>query len=321
MRQTNTLFITLFLTFFFISCAKQSLDPLSSNPTTSTATTPPSSTTPPSTITPPATTRPEFLPKFFDEKSSCLISKIIIETNASGINTKTTNIYTYDSNNRFTQIKSTTVGLVGEAILSYSYKDTEKKIEVTYKGFNATENYSSEALLNSDFTIKEINTNSNEETSKTTYTYNANGELVSQKFDSNLKSYFVDYTYGAKGIIRSERKNYVGKASPAPANESMLLEWSYGDATSACYSSLALSDPNFPTGYLGKPSINLPMQSKINTSAKITSPVVYEYNSNSITNYNYITTANKITKIETDSNANSSGVTINVKTKIDLEYK
>ena len=246
----------------------------------------------------------------------------MIETNTVGNITKTTNTYSYDSYNRFTEIKSNTEGVSGTAITSYVYKDSEKKIEVTYKGFEASQNYTAVAVLNADYTIKEITINGSGETSKTSYTYNAAGEVISQKFDSNLKSYEVAYTYGAKGIIKSERKNYVAKSNTAPEKEDMVLEWSYGNASSPAYNSLVLSEPNFPTGYLGKLTSNLPSQSKVSTSAKISTPISYEYSSNSVTDYVYTNNAaNKVIKIETNSNAVSSGITVNVKTKIDIEYK
>jgi hypothetical protein len=298
-------------------------DPVVTNPPntgTPPITTPPPTTTPPTT-TPPVV-RPDFLPKNFNEKPSCLLSKVSIEANTVGKITKTTNAYTYDQYNRFTQIKSTTEGIVGEAITSYAYKDSEKKIEVTYKGFEESENYTAVATLNTDYTVREIIISANGESSKTTYAYNTNGEVVSQKFDSNLKSYDIEYTYGNKGIVKSERKNYVFKASPAPEKEDMVLEWTYGDASSEAYNSLVLSEPNFPTGYMGKLTSNLPSQSKVNTTARITNPIVFEYSSNSVTNYVYSNNAdNKVVRIDTDSNATSSGVAVNIKTKIDIEYK
>jgi hypothetical protein len=220
-------------------------DPVITNPPPTTGTPPtsnPPATNPPTT--PPPATRPDFLPKFFDENPSCLLSKVSIETITIGSVTKTTNTYNYDEYKRFTQIKSTTEGVLGEAVTNYKYLDAEKKIEVNYTGFREEENYIAVATLNDDYTVQSISITKNDETSVSTYTYNANGEVVSQKFDSNLKSYEVEYTYGSKGIIKSERKNYVFKASPAPEKEDMVLEWSYGDATSTAYNSLVLSETN-----------------------------------------------------------------------------
>ena len=293
--------------------------PTDTTATDSTTVTPP--VNPPVTPPPPAS-RPAFLPEHFDESPACLLSKVYLEANTAGNIVKTTNVYQYDAYNRFTEIKSTTEGVAGAAITSYVYKDAEKKIEVTYTGFQASDNYAAVALLNDDYTIKEIAKNGSGETSKTTFTYNGNGEVISQVFDSNLKSYEIAYTYGAKGIIKSERKNYVFKAAPAPEKEEVVLEWTYGDVSSEGYNSLVLSDPNFPTGYLGKLTNNLPVQSKVYTAARISTPIAYEYSSNSVTNYTYTNnSANKVVRIDTDSNANSSGFVINVKTKIELEYK
>jgi hypothetical protein len=72
---------------------------------------------------------------------------------------------------------------------------------------------------------------------------------------------------------------------------------------------------------MGKLTSNLPVESKLSTSARISTPIVFEYSSNSVTSYKYTNNAdNKVIRIDTDSNANSSGVQVNVKTKIDLEY-
>ncbi|SOE22391.1 hypothetical protein SAMN06298216_2831 [Spirosomataceae bacterium TFI 002] len=294
-------------------------DPNPPTPGTTPPTTGTPTTSPPSN--PPTATRPDFLPKYFDEKPTCLLNKVTIESNAVGKTTKTTNTFAYDTYNRFTEIKSTTEGLAGEAVTSYVYKDSEKKIEVSYKGFEANQNYNAIATLNSDYTINEVLITASGETSKTTYFYNSNGEVIAQKYDSNLKSYEVEYTYGSKGIVKSERKSYVFKNSPALEKEDMVLEWTYGDAASSAYNALALSEPNFPTGYLGKLTSTLPSQSKLNTAAKITNPIVYEYSSNSVTDYKYTNNAdNKVIRIDTDTNATSSGIVVNVKTKIDLTY-
>jgi hypothetical protein len=318
--------IVLGICTFWVALACTSTEVVPDSNSGSPSTTTPPTTTPPVTTppvtTPPAATRPDFLPKYFDEKPSCLLSKATIESNTLGKNIKTTNSFKYDIYNRFTEISSTTEGVSGAAVTTYVYKDADKKIEVTYKGFKAEENYTAVATLNSDYTVNEISIVGSSETSKETYTYNAAGEVISQKFDSNNKSYEVIYTYGSKGIAKSERKNYVAKSSSAPAKEDVTLEWTYGDASSVAYNSLVLSSPNFPTGYIGKLTATLPSESKVFTSAKITTPIVYEYSSNSTTNYVYTNNAdNKVIRIDTDSNAISSGITVNVKTKIDLEYK
>jgi hypothetical protein len=334
MKLIKILFFGISSVFFSLGCASVDINPNPNAGNTTTTTSPPTTTTPPTTITPPVTTtppatttppspsRPEFLPKNFDEKPDCLLSKIILETSTMGNITKTTNTYFYDNYNRFTEIRSSTIGVSGTAVTSYVYKDSEKKIEVSFKGFDASQNYTAVAVLNNDYTINEITINGSSETSKITYIYNLNGEVTSQKFDSNLKSYEVIYTYGSKGIVKSERKNYVAKSSSAPDKEDVLLEWTYGESTSSAYSSLVLSEPNFPMGYLGKLSSSLPIKSRAKTSAKINTPISFEYVSESVTDYIYTNNAsNKVIKIETNSSAISSGLSVNVKTKIDLEYK
>lgn len=291
--------------------------------TTPPATTPPPATNPPpATTPPPAAARPGFLPKFFNEKSTCLLNKVFVEATAAGRTTKTTNVYTYDQYNRFTEIKSTTEGVAGEAVWSYTYKDSEKQIEVKYTGFSSEDNFKALALLNDDYLIHEIQLTSSSETSKTTFTYNADGELSSQKFDSNLKSYDVEYTYSTKGIVKSERKNYRFKASPAPEREDLVLEWVYGDVSSEGYTTLVLSDPNFPIGYLGKSFATLPSQNTLKSTTRITNPITFEFSTNSTTNYAYTKNAqNKVVRIDTDTNTAANGVSVQAKTKVEIEYK
>jgi hypothetical protein len=307
--------ITVLSVCLFMGCSESGSDPTPDSGNGS-------GTTPPGTTNPPAT-KPDFLPAGYTYKPNTLLSKVTLEVFTGGNHTKTTNTYNYDQYGRFTEIRSKTEGVSGEAVNRYTYKDAEKKIEFSYTGLNGNDNYKGEALLNNDYTIREVTLEKPGENSKTTYTYSSDGKVASQKFDSNLKSYEEVYTYGEKGIIKSERKNYRAKASSEAQEQNVILEWSYGDVTSEEYHSLTLSEPNFPQGYLGKYlTKHLPVQNKSDISAKMTTPITIEYKTTSVTNYQYtLNSEKKVVKIDTESNANTFGINTNIRTISNLEYK
>ncbi len=265
--------------------------------------------------------RPAFLPAGFNESPGDLLTKVTLEVITSGVTTRTVNTYTYDQYNRFTEIKSQTEGVSGEAVTKYTYKDAEKKIEFVHTGFEASQGFSGEALLNDDYTIRQVKVVKPQETITYSYTYTSDGKIASQTYDSNLKSYELVYTYNDKGIIKTERKNYTAKSSAVPDREDMILEWTYGDVSSKEYNTLVLSEPNFPSGYLGKVFTSLPVSSKSNITARVSTPIVFEYQSLGTTNYKYTSDAGKISRIESESNTTTLGVAVNVQTRINLEYK
>lgn len=266
-------------------------------------------------------TRPEFLPEGFDFNPSCLISKVTLQANAAGQVTNTINTYSYDEYGRYTSIKSETEGLAGFAETQYIYKDSEKLIEIKFTGFEESENYEAVAELNDDFYIVKVNVTSGEETFEINYFYDDENKLVRTSYEGSVRSFETVYTHGEKGVIKAERVNYVAKLSTAPSREDVVLEWTFGDIEGDGYTPLVLGDPAFPAGYLGNSSKFLPTTSTVLNSTEITSPVAFQFDSNSKTEYTYTLDDKKVIKIESESQTTSNGFSIDVQTIIEIEYQ
>lgn len=265
--------------------------------------------------------RPDFLPEGFDFNASCLFSTVRVQASAAGQVTNTLNTYTYDEYGRYTSIKSETEGLAGFAETQYIYKDSEKLIEIKFTGFEESENYEAVAELNDDFYIAKVNVTSTEESFEIIYFYDDENKLIRTSYDGSLRSFETIYTHGEKGVIKAERVNYVAKLSTAPSREDVVLEWTFGDIEGDGYTPLVLGDPAFPAGYLGNSSKFLPTTSTVLNSTEITSPVAFQFDSNSKTEYTYTLDDKKVIKIESESQTTSNGFSIDVQTIIEIEYQ